>query len=486
MPATRIHLTVPEELVEFVGGKNVRDALHNLAGLSDAELTVSYQGDPALATDTDPSPTMIPIRYRGQRLGEIQYPANENSAPLEQITASFQSLLEHMLEREMAVADLARVLVANYEELNLLYRLSPAMATKVVPADIGQLLVEETARTMNCRRVSVLMLDEKQENLKLLASCGLPPSVRDMTIPISRTIAGQTVTTDDLLLVNDIANHPQLAELSRGSYESASFATVRLPLRAAGAAIGVLNVTERADGVPFTAQDRKLLEGLSAMGASALLNCRLHASVNRQMMSTIRALASAVDAKDRYTHNHSARVAQLALETAKELGTQAVVTDREVELAGMLHDVGKIGIPDSVLTKADRLTPEEYATVKSHTEVGARIVSHVEGLERVAQAILHHHERYDGLGYPAGLAGKDIPIAARIIAVADVYDTLTSDRPYRQAVSFEATMEEIARYKGTQFDPAVVDAFTAVILREAKARRPAAAKEVARQTFPQV
>jgi putative nucleotidyltransferase with HDIG domain len=184
------------------------------------------------------------------------------------------------------------------------------------------------------------------------------------------------------------------------------------------------------------------------------------------MITTIQALASAIDAKDQYTHAHSARVAQLVLATARELGITDPETCREVELAGLLHDIGKIGIPDAILTKAGRLTPEEFATVQRHTEIGAGIVRKVEGMERVAQAVRHHHERYDGLGYPLGLARDAIPVTSRMIAIADVFDVLTSDRPYRKAVGVEEAVLEINRFRGTQFDPAIVDAFQRVISRE--------------------
>ena len=314
--------------------------------------------------------------------------------------------------------------------------------------EIGQLLVDETAETLNCRRVSLLVLDEKRQNLKLVASCGLPESVRNLVIPVGQTIAGQVLTSEDLLIVNDTQSCERLTDMSQGTYESESFATVRLPLRAGGQAIGVLNVTERDGDPAFAARDRKLLEAFSAMGASALLNARLHGAISRQMMSTIRALASAVDAKDRYTHNHSARVAHLALATAEQLGTDGDVTQSQVELAGVLHDVGKIGITDSILGKSEQLTAAEFAVIRTHTEIGARIVGHVEGLEPVARAILCHHERFDGLGYPCGLAATDIPLAARIIAVGDVYDTLVSDRPYRKAVSSAEAVAEICRCRG--------------------------------------
>jgi putative nucleotidyltransferase with HDIG domain len=243
-----------------------------------------------------------------------------------------------------------------------------------------------------------------------------------------------------------------------------------VPLRARGEALGILTATERIESADFTARDRKLLDALSAMGASALLNCRLRAALDKQLMSTIRALASAVDAKDHYTHDHSARVAELSVATARQLGITDDAAIREVELAAVLHDIGKIGIPDAVLAKVERLTAEEFTLVKNHVNIGARIVHQVPGLERVATAILHHHERFDGLGYPSGLSGDAIPVAARIITVADVFDCLTSERPYRKGISRPEALNEIEKCRGTQLDPAVVDAFRAVIAQESRQR----------------
>lgn len=188
--------------------------------------------------------------------------------------------------------------------------------------------------------------------------------------------------------------------------------------------------------------------------------------MKRQMLSTIRALARAVDARDHYTHDHSARVARLCVATARRLGVCDPDTLQDIELAGVLHDIGKIGIPDAILAGHTRLTDEEYEIVKQHVTVGAEIVSHVAELADVARAILHHHERYDGRGYPAGLSGERIPLAARLIAVADAYDSLTSDRTYRKACSREQGLAELQCASGTQFDPQVVNAFSAVVRLE--------------------
>jgi putative nucleotidyltransferase with HDIG domain len=198
------------------------------------------------------------------------------------------------------------------------------------------------------------------------------------------------------------------------------------------------------------------------MGASALMNCRLHAEVRKQMFSTIQALASAVDAKDQYTHDHSGRVAQLCVATAQKIGMRDIEALRKVELAGLLHDIGKIGVPDAILSKSGHLTPDEYETIKKHVSIGASIVENVQGLKDVAEAILRHHERHDGLGYPGGLTGVEIPMASKLISVADAFDSLTSDRPYRKRIPTEAALSELNRYRGTQFDPVVLDAFNDV------------------------
>jgi putative nucleotidyltransferase with HDIG domain len=456
-----LHLVCPEQLNDFLQGGQLAGALNNVAELAGACLKiVAPQDAPGDSADL----AHVPVQYRGRVMGSVLYPPQSNGSAISTGARTVGSLLEHMVDREIAVDDLAAALNISYEELNMLYTLLPMIATKTNAHEIGKALVEQTMRTLRCRRVSLLVVDETRKVLKVLASSGLPANVQDIHIPISDSIAGQVLLDDDLIVVNDISDRPDLARMSLGKYDSASFAVVRVPLNARGEAVGVLTVTERIDSAEFSARDHKLLEGLSAMGASALLNCRLHDAVNRQMIGTIQALASAVDAKDHYTHDHAGRVAGLCVATARELGITDPVACREVELAGLLHDIGKIGIADAILSKPGRLTPEEFAIIKSHVEIGARILEKVEGLEQVAKAVLHHHERIDGLGYPAGLSESEIPIASKLISVSDIFDSLTSDRPYRKALSNEAAVQTLKKSSGTQLDPDIVDAFLRVVL----------------------
>jgi HD-GYP domain-containing protein (c-di-GMP phosphodiesterase class II) len=460
----KLHLIGPEEVADYLRSGPIHEAFHDIARLVDAKLTFEADNPPGQAQPSRPADAIaLPIQYRDQTLGAMHYQGNGDCPSLARAAGAMKAVVEHMLGRETAVADLAEALMTNYEELNMLYKLLPSVATKADPAEIGEVLVEETARTLGCRRVSLLVLDDKRRNFTVLASRGLPHEIRNMPIPISSSVAGRAMFDEELLVVNDVSSRPDLSDMSRGKYDSASFAVVRVPLRARGEALGCLTATERIGSPEFTARDRKLLEGLSAIGASALLGCHLHAAVGKQMMSTIQALASAVDAKDHYTHDHAGRVAELCVATARELGVTDVVICRETELAGLLHDIGKIGIPDAILAKSGKLTPQEFAVVRTHVQIGADIVKHVPGLENVAQAILHHHERYDGLGYPSGLSGDAAPLAAKLIAIADAFDSLTSDRPYRKKVGDAEALREINNCKGTQFDPEVVEAFSAVI-----------------------
>ena len=172
----------------------------------------------------------------------------------------------------------------------------------------------------------------------------------------------------------------------------------------------------------------------------------------------VQALTAALDAKSSYTRGHSDRVAELSWSIAHELG----FVDREAEsarIAGHLHDIGKIGILDSIISKPGSLLPEEFAAMKRHTVIGASLVEQVAHLSVFAPSVRSHHERWDGSGYPDGLAGEAIPLEARIICIADSFDAMTSARSYREQLDARSAVDEIRRCSGTQFDPRLVDAF---------------------------
>jgi putative nucleotidyltransferase with HDIG domain len=187
-------------------------------------------------------------------------------------------------------------------------------------------------------------------------------------------------------------------------------------------------------------------------------------NLREMFIDTTKALAAAIDAKDPYTRGHSQRVAQISLEIAKEMG-QSPSEQQKVNIAALLHDVGKIGIEDHILKKPGQLTDEEYGIIKQHPRWGAMIMGHISQLKEVVPAIQHHHERLDGTGYPEGLAGEQIPMLARIIAVADTFDAMTTDRLYQKAMDPQFVVSKLHEWKGTRYDPVVVDSMTRIYSR---------------------
>jgi diguanylate cyclase (GGDEF)-like protein len=188
------------------------------------------------------------------------------------------------------------------------------------------------------------------------------------------------------------------------------------------------------------------------------------AAENRLSSAVVQVLSTALDVRDNMTHSHARRVARMSAAVAKEMGLneQQVI---EIEYAAALHDIGKIGVTDSILRKATSLDEEEWKEIRRHSELGYEILKGIDFLRGAAEIVWAHHERYDGTGYPRGLAGEEIPLGSRVFGVVDAYDAMTSRRPYRQAMSREQAAIEIARNSGSQFDPQVVDAFLVMIRR---------------------
>ncbi len=195
----------------------------------------------------------------------------------------------------------------------------------------------------------------------------------------------------------------------------------------------------------------------------------LHAEVERKTkeveglsLHVVHTLADAIDAKDAYTKGHSGRVAEYSKEIAKRVG-YSIERQEEIYMMGLLHDVGKIGVPDAVINKPGKLTDEEFAKIKTHPERGARILQNIEEMPKLATGARWHHERFDGKGYPDGLSGEDIPEEARIIAVADAYDAMTSHRSYRDVIPQNVVRGELVKGSGTQFDPRFAKVMTEII-----------------------
>ncbi|HET6498365.1 MAG TPA: HD domain-containing phosphohydrolase [Coriobacteriia bacterium] len=236
---------------------------------------------------------------------------------------------------------------------------------------------------------------------------------------------------------------------------------VSVPLISPEGVIGALTVGRADDGGErFGADDVRLLGTIANHVTTALGTCEAFGRVHEAYVATVRSLAAAVDAKDSYTRGHSDRVARYAALTAAEMGLSP---DQRLslEMSAYLHDIGKIGIPEEILLKPGRLDPDETETMRTHPLIGANILEPVSFPWPITPVVRHHHERWDGTGYPAGLKGTRIPVLARVLAVADAYEAMIAERPYRCGMTAEEGLAELQSAAGSQFDPEVVAAFAA-------------------------
>lgn len=258
---------------------------------------------------------------------------------------------------------------------------------------------------------------------------------------------------------NDQPHAPLILTEVNGEALPGSGQVLVQPIWRGGRHAGALLAGEKFGEDPqVSSYDIQLLEAASGYVGAFLDNAVLYAEQQDLFLGTLDALTSSIDAKDRYTCGHSRRVAHLSHRLALAIGMSEEDADR-VRIAGLVHDVGKIGVPEAVLAKAGRLTDVEFDAIKKHPEIGFRILKDIRLLTDVLPGVLHHHERYDGRGYPHGVAGEAIPHIARIIALADTFDAMNSNRSYRAAMPRAETLAEIERCAGAQFDPAMAKVF---------------------------
>jgi len=234
------------------------------------------------------------------------------------------------------------------------------------------------------------------------------------------------------------------------------------PLMIRGKAFGVLSIRKKKNRGVFTKKDLHYLTSLTKRASLNLENKVLYESLYANVLDTFKSLVASIQLRDHYTEEHSRRVTKYAIDTATFMGCSKAEIG-SLRISGVLHDIGKIAIPDAVLLKPGKLDDKEYAIIKTHADIGERILQSIALFDQERSTIRHHHERWDGNGYPLGLQGEEIPLPARIIAVADTYDAILNDRPYRQAQTKEWALEQIARNRGTQFDKQIVDCFMKII-----------------------
>jgi putative nucleotidyltransferase with HDIG domain len=282
-------------------------------------------------------------------------------------------------------------------------------------------------------------------------------------VEVSRTIVDEVVSHRQCVLSADA-----LLDDNIDMSESIMFHNIRsvlcVPIEYDKELLGVVYLDTPGRESLFTEDDLHFVSGIAGAAAVAITNATAvenvrsaHQELNHAYLSMLSVLANAIEARDHYTIGHTWRVARFAQVVARQMGWDEEKIS-EIEVGGMLHDIGKIGVPDSILTKAGSLSAEEQEMMQLHPQIGARMLRDVPSLEHVLPYVLYHHERFDGAGYPGQLEGQAIPIEARLLAVADALDAMTSNRPYRRSMDLDAVLDELRQEAGQQFDPAIVEA----------------------------
>lgn len=349
---------------------------------------------------------------------------------------------------------LSSEIVRNYEELALLYNISMRLGAQPNLNRIYQIVAEQVQSILPDSHLAILLVDEANgEIVSRLAVDGKGRQHPPFRLKLGQGITGQAISTGHPTVVCNVREHPGFVEVT---YPITSLLSV--PIAMGERVLGTINVSNKAQGAEFTTYDLKLISAIAAEAAVAIENARLFSEVKDLFLSAIKSLVMAIDAKDPYTHLHSVRVSQLSAAVAEVLGLESRMVE-DIKLAGLLHDVGKIGIPEQVLLKAGPLTHEEWDEMKKHPLHSVQILEQVKQFEHLTKWVRHEHERYDGKGYPDGLKGDAIPLPSRIIAVADAFDAITSDRYYRKRRSEQEALNILKDHAGTQFDPKVISAF---------------------------
>ncbi len=332
--------------------------------------------------------------------------------------------------------------------LEMLFGIGSAITSPFKVDDEVEIILRQALVAVQARSGAILLLDSEQGDLEVKGVQGYDGRRGPRQGERFRI-------SDKLPLLAPEA--PDVPDASRGirMYEDPGGNSVFVPMVAKERLIGGIEIDLEARERRFSANDQKLLYALASQAAIFIENARLERDVRSMFLSIIVSMASAVDAKDAYTHGHSLRVARIGLLVAQELGLAREKME-PLLLAGILHDVGKIAIPDNILKKPQRLDDEEFAVMKTHPLAGAKLLAHIPALAEVIPGIKHHHEYWNGKGYPDGLSGEDIPLAGRLILIGDAFDAMTTDRVYRQGMTVATAFEEIRKQSGTQFDPKLV------------------------------
>ncbi|MDG2021297.1 MAG: HD-GYP domain-containing protein [Phycisphaerales bacterium] len=340
------------------------------------------------------------------------------------------------IEEREAAHSVDRRLSESYEELHLLNSLIDGLVVGGDPGDFLVSAAEELAATAGYSWIAILLDDPGASRVDdfVVHGSGAPTRTEVRSIAESASTSTATAVVD-----------PTFGEIGLAA------------VRGGDRSLGTLVAGGRA-GEPISSIELTLLASAAGHLGVFLRNAALYSDLDAMFLGTLQSMVAAIDAKDPYTRGHSQRVAILSRDLAAAIGLPEAFV-KTAHLSGLVHDIGKIGVPEAVLCKAGRLDDSEFAAIRQHPQIGFRILRDIPQIRDLLPGVLCHHESWDGSGYPAGIAGEEIPLLARIIAICDSFDAMSSNRTYRSAKPRQKVFEELRNCRGSQFDPSIVPVF---------------------------
>ncbi|MHB8983783.1 MAG: GAF and HD-GYP domain-containing protein, partial [Carboxydocellales bacterium] len=395
------------------------------------------------------------VNYQGSTLGLVLVFLPQSQIFTEQIHVG---LYKNITKTSFALWNLQE---CNYYESEMRLSESPAYnksKKNYLLSRLACLAAVLLGRMYYVDKCFIALFEDKNRDLKIAGGFGLSRIIQNSELDLNSNIIHAVAVQGESISLKD----NDLSSTKKFLGETVTN-LLCVPISSKSRILGMVCLVDKhkelsGELADFDNEDEQILRSLAESLGVALENTELYRELEKTFMTTIQAMVNALEARDPHTKGHSERVARYALLIGKELK----LSDSQLQnlrFAGILHDIGKIGVPETILHKASQLTLEEYSQMKMHTYYGRQILRPVQIFQELLPAIYHHHERWDGLGYPDGLKEEEIPLEARILAVADAFDAIISQRVYRKSREKEMGINEIIKYTGRQFDPQVVDAF---------------------------
>lgn len=439
----RVAITAPDYTAEFAGVEGARAAL--AAGVH------AVMAVPVLVHDTVVAMFMVGTTDPHRRFDAVD---RQGLNDLAELAATALRSVAARREREHRI-----------QRLGTLNEIAAKTALVHEPQAIATFAYESARSLLEFDSFYVARYDAERRLFDFLIEVdGGLVREGEFFLPLGAGPTSQVVLSGEPYVATSRDDAVQNRGKTYGDESHRSESAIHVPLKIRGMVVGIVSA-QAYRAAAYDAEDVAILQSFANIIASAFENAEHHARLRELYMASVKALAAAVDARDPYTRSHSARVAALSRIIAVEMQLPADEI-RRVQLSALLHDIGKIGIPDAILNKPAALTNEEWVIMKTHAPLGASILAAVEPLADLVPIVRSHHERFDGTGYPDGLARDAVPLAAYIVSAADAYEVIVSKRAYKAAQSVDFAVTELRRCSGTQFHPAVVEAFIRVIERD--------------------